>query len=266
MTPQKDFLDRMRIASPCHVGWENMTGDDRKRFCDQCSLHVHNISAMTRDEVASLVKSADGRICARLYRRADGTVLTRDCPVGLRALRRRVSKAAGAALTALLSLCSAAAGQSKPQEDKSGAPAPGLKIKREAAQDGQSALAGVLSGLAGAAVPGAELTLTDEQTGKELTASTTPEGKFSFRGLAAGRYTLGIKADGFKSHTLAGLEVNASEVVLLDTALEPEVVMGLVMTGILTDLTIKSEPKDEIKVSNGTTTIRGDIIQRLPLP
>lgn len=268
MTQPKDFLDRMRIASPCHVGWENMKGDDRTRFCDQCSLHVYNISAMTRDEVASLVRSADGRICARLYRRADGTVLTRDCPVGLRALRRRVSRAAGAALTAVLSLFSAAAGQSKPQEGDAGSTAtPGLKIKREAAQDGQSAIAGVLSGVAGAAVPGAELTLVKEQTGEKLTATTSHEGKFRFQGLAAGKYTLGIKAEGFKAHVLTGLEVNANEVVLLDTALEHEVeMMGLMIPSLIDDLLIKAEPKGEIKTSNGTTTIRGDIIQRLPLP
>jgi hypothetical protein len=60
MTPRKDFLDRMRIASPCHVGWENMTGDERVRFCAQCSLHVYNISEMTRDEVASLIADMEG--------------------------------------------------------------------------------------------------------------------------------------------------------------------------------------------------------------
>src|ERR1700750_3421422 len=100
----EDLLKRMRVASPCSVGWENMAGDERTRFCNQCNLHVYNISAMTREEVSSLIKSTEGRICARLYKRADGTVLTKDCPLGLRAFRRRVSKMAGAALTAILAL------------------------------------------------------------------------------------------------------------------------------------------------------------------
>src|ERR671916_798746 len=98
MDKDNDLLNRLRIASPCTVGWERMTGDERVRFCEQCNLHVYNISAMTEAEVASLIKSQEGRLCARLYRRADGTVLTRDCPVGLRALRRRMSKTAGAVL------------------------------------------------------------------------------------------------------------------------------------------------------------------------
>ncbi|HKQ53816.1 MAG TPA: carboxypeptidase-like regulatory domain-containing protein [Pyrinomonadaceae bacterium] len=259
----------MRIASPCHVGWENMKGDDRTRFCGQCSLHVYNISAMTRDEVASLIANSEGRICARLYRRADGTVLTRDCPLGLRALRRRVSKAAGAAITALLSLCSVVVGQSKSQDDTAGATAVEFKIKREATQDGRSAFAGSLVDAAGAAIPAAEVTLVNEQTGGKLTASSDPEGKFKFSGLSAGRYSLEIK--GFKLRSLTSLEINPKELVLVDVTLEPEeggFITGYVLTGlpvVVRPLELKKE-KDDVKISNGTTTIGGDIIQRLPLP
>lgn len=79
-----------------------MTGDDRTRRCDQCNLNVHNISAMTRQEgEAFLARTfhADGRpivgrVCARFYRRADGTILTADCPVGLAALRAKARRAA----------------------------------------------------------------------------------------------------------------------------------------------------------------------------
>ena len=31
-----------------------------------------------------MVQATQGRLCVRFYRRADGTVLTQDCPVGLR--------------------------------------------------------------------------------------------------------------------------------------------------------------------------------------
>ncbi|HYG82521.1 MAG TPA: carboxypeptidase-like regulatory domain-containing protein, partial [Pyrinomonadaceae bacterium] len=205
MNQPKDFLERVRIASPCNVGWENMAGDDRTRFCDQCSLHVYNISRMTRDEVASLVKNAEGRICARLYRRADGTVLTRDCPVGLRAFRRRVAKMAGAALTAVLSLCAAAAGQSKSQEDKTCTATIPVGMKKEAAQDGRAALAGTVLDQNGAVVPGAKMRLVNEQTGKKLTATSTEEGEFRFPGLAPGKYSLEIEAGGFKTQKIIDL-------------------------------------------------------------
>jgi hypothetical protein len=38
----------------------------------------------------------------RFYRRADGTILTRNCPVGLSAVRRRVARVAGSALSAVV--------------------------------------------------------------------------------------------------------------------------------------------------------------------
>ena len=88
-------LDRLRIASPCPASWEQMTGDDRARFCELCNLHVYNIAELTASEAKSLIANAEGRICARLYRRSDGTVITKDCPVGLRAIRRRVARIAG---------------------------------------------------------------------------------------------------------------------------------------------------------------------------
>jgi hypothetical protein len=59
-----------------------MHGDDRVRFCSRCSLHVYNLSALTRDAAEALVNEKEGRLCTRFYRRADGAVLTADCPHG----------------------------------------------------------------------------------------------------------------------------------------------------------------------------------------
>ena len=67
-----------------------MRGDDRVRFCGQCKLHVYNLSEMPEAEAQQLVREREGRMCVRLFRRQDGTVLTRDCPVGIRALRQRL--------------------------------------------------------------------------------------------------------------------------------------------------------------------------------
>jgi hypothetical protein len=95
-------LDGVRVAAPCRADWEKMVGDERMRYCEECSLHVYNLSGMTRREAEALITNAEGRLCIRFYRRADGSVLTRNCPVGLRALRRRVSRVAGATLSAVL--------------------------------------------------------------------------------------------------------------------------------------------------------------------
>src|SRR5262249_4513316 len=68
-------------------------GDDRSRFCGDCRLNVYNIAVMTRAEAEALITEKEGRLCARIYRRADGTVLTRDCPAGLRLIRQKAARA-----------------------------------------------------------------------------------------------------------------------------------------------------------------------------
>jgi hypothetical protein len=86
-------LDHISVASPCTADWEGMQGDDRARFCRQCQKHVYNLSDLTRTEIEELVVAKEGKFCARFYRRPDGTLLTRDCPVGIRALRQRIWRA-----------------------------------------------------------------------------------------------------------------------------------------------------------------------------
>jgi len=83
------LLDHLRIAAPCKADWDEMTGDDRVRFCGQCEKNVYNLSAMPREEAEAFLVEREGAVCVRLYKRADGTVLTADCPVGVRTRRRR---------------------------------------------------------------------------------------------------------------------------------------------------------------------------------
>ncbi|AUX46417.1 uncharacterized protein SOCE26_079230 [Sorangium cellulosum] len=83
------LLDNVRVASPCTADWEEMAGDDRVRFCGHCQKHVYNLSEMPRDEAEQFIRKAAGEACIRLYRRADGTVITADCPVGARVRRAR---------------------------------------------------------------------------------------------------------------------------------------------------------------------------------
>ncbi len=75
-----DVLNNIDIASPCPANWHEMTGNAQKRHCEHCDLDVYNLSAMTRREVTDLLQRPNGPQCVRLYRRQDGTVITRDCP------------------------------------------------------------------------------------------------------------------------------------------------------------------------------------------
>lgn len=99
-------LNDLRIASPCSANWDEMVGDDRQRFCGDCKLNVYNLSGMTEDEAESLIINAEGRVCIRMFRRADGTVITKDCPVGWARVKRRVRAMSTAVVSLIAGLFS----------------------------------------------------------------------------------------------------------------------------------------------------------------
>jgi hypothetical protein len=96
-------LDDVRVAAPCSAEWDTMFGNERVRFCDQCQLNVYNLSEMSKAEAERLIGQAEGRLCIRFYRRRDGSIITRNCPVGLRAIKRRLSRVATAVASSVLS-------------------------------------------------------------------------------------------------------------------------------------------------------------------
>jgi hypothetical protein len=94
----------IRIASPCSESWNAMQGDARQRHCGKCRKNVFNIAELTEPEVRALLMKAEGRVCARIFRRADGTVLMKDCPTGLAKLRRRALAALTMAAAMLVAM------------------------------------------------------------------------------------------------------------------------------------------------------------------
>lgn len=90
------MLSAAKIASPCSADWNEMKGDDRVRFCGSCQKNVFNLSALTTAEAEALIREKEGNLCARLYLRDDETVITADCPVGVR--KKWLSRVAGAAV------------------------------------------------------------------------------------------------------------------------------------------------------------------------
>lgn len=94
-----NMINELAIAAPCPVSWDTMQGDDRVRYCGQCEKNVYDLSEMTSSEIIQLIQEKEGQVCAQLYRRPDGSVITADCPVGLRLrfwkrLRKRMAWAA----------------------------------------------------------------------------------------------------------------------------------------------------------------------------
>ena len=125
-----DPLDvrRVVIRSPCTVPWDSMRGDDVKRFCGECRLHVHDVSRMTRREADALLRTTGGDCCLRIWRRPDGRVITKDCGRVRRALRRRVTAiaTATAAVLAMLGL-GGCRHRANPAPGAAALPAPGAQ-------------------------------------------------------------------------------------------------------------------------------------------
>jgi hypothetical protein len=181
------MLDQIKIASPCSADWNKMAGDDRVRFCAECKKNVFNLSAMTRRDAEVLLKETSGNLCARLYRRADGTVLTEDCPVGLSAKIARVKRRVGWAAAAALSFATAW-GQEKP-----------------------AVLSGAVDDPSLAGISNSQVTALNLESRKKTTVTTDRFGKFRFEALDPGHYDVIAKSPGFRDQTEKNITVGPGE-------------------------------------------------------
>lgn len=215
MNDQKFDINKLRVASPCSVGWENMSGDERTRHCQKCSLSVYNISMLTTSEVEKLILGREGRLCIRMYRRADGTILTKDCPVGLRALRKRVAGLAAATLAAVLGLFSISFGQT---DEKKPIDASKIKIVRIENVDGNSELTGTVMDEMGAVIPGAKIVLSKGK--KQIITSSDVEGVYHITFPETGMYDLLVKFLNFQEYKLTNLRVEKNEKLKLNLELK----------------------------------------------
>ncbi len=65
--------DKLPINEPCSADWSAMDGDNQKRFCGQCSKHVHDLSAMTEPQATALL-AAEQKPCVRYTCNTDGSI------------------------------------------------------------------------------------------------------------------------------------------------------------------------------------------------
>jgi hypothetical protein len=66
----------LKVGTPCPKQWDDMTGDAKRRFCEHCHLHVHNLSAMSAAEQKKLVTESGGKACITYTVRLDGTMIS----------------------------------------------------------------------------------------------------------------------------------------------------------------------------------------------
>jgi uncharacterized surface anchored protein len=229
-----------------------MGGDERVRFCDHCQLNVYNLSSLNKAAAEALLVSTEGRLCARLYRRSDGTVLTSDCPVGVRALRRKIARTAAAAFALVGSLTTVALGQSKSAKQDSCKPQVRITQREINSSSQTSSITGQVTDPNGAFVPGATVTLQNTSR-KQVQTTTTDEGAFEFSELAPGKYSIKVTLQGFGKHKPVEIRLDKNQSLTVELPLvlpAGEVLVGVVVYD-------ETDPP-------GTTTISQKLLRSLP--
>jgi len=213
-------LKNVRIASPCRANWDQMTGDERVRHCAECNLNVYNLSEMTGRAAEELIASREGRLCVRFFRRADGTILTRNCPVGLRNAVRRVSRFAGTALSAVMSVGFSVA-QGQPQTS--------TQTNAQSDQK-QTGISVVVTDQQGAVVQGAKVKVLNERTGKQTAGKTKADGSLRLSLPSAGSYKLEIESSGFQIfHKTLDVAEHTTENIAVKLKVDESVEMGIII-------------------------------------
>jgi hypothetical protein len=202
-TPQLININDIRVASPCPMPWDAMAGNQQVRHCGECRLNVYNLSAMTEIEIQRLLvtQPAEQRVCVRFYRRADGTMLTQDCPRGIKRLAKRVSKLGAAVFSALVSMNCAMAKTITAGTATAGSKTQPQACQRVQAQEQSANILVVVADPDGAVVPGARIALMDSAGKTRFKGKTDGAGTLIKSDLPPGNYTLKVSVQGFKEYS-----------------------------------------------------------------
>jgi hypothetical protein len=249
-----DRLNRLRIASPCPTAWEQMAGNNRVRLCDLCNLHVYKIGQMTRQDAEALISNTEGRICARPYRRTDGTIIyqrlsgrsARDSAAGGEGRGRRVRDADAP-------VCDCRWTKAEEQIFLPGASEDYWRDFKGRDRDRRSLGKNCRSN--GPTVPGAKISIIDQKTTKSHDTQSNSAGRFAVAGLTSGAYDIAIESPGFKRLELKKFTLAAKETVSFDPILTFDATT--VTVGILIDT-----PSIDT-CTPGTIIIPGEMLRKL---
>lgn len=199
----KNFLNNLTIPAPCQADWNSMIGNDQVRFCEHCSLDVHDLSQLSRSQAERLVGRSQGRLCVRYHHDPAGRLVNLPGKK-LHRISRRVSRIAAGAFTAALSVTSAVAQSSSVQSGSANTGA-GDAIARWGMG---LRILGTITDKQGAPIPGATIFVSNAAANVALYASTGFNGQFQVDGLKAGGYTVRVEAPGFAPEETAGVYLN----------------------------------------------------------
>lgn len=223
MKTRSENLNRLVIGSECEAPWDEMQGDERRRFCSRCQRDVLDFEQLTARQIRGHIEASRGRLCARLTRQAGRLSVLE--PVKPRALPRswvlrRASPIAATLVSAWLGAGAVGAQPSPSSAPATGSPHDGSGAEPERSEARQPALAGRPGAAAlhgrivdgeGAPLPGVSVVGRNALDGREHTTVTTADGAFSFRALAAGVYDLIGDIPEFEVDSKSGISLQPGE-------------------------------------------------------
>jgi len=126
------------------------------------------------------------------------------------------------------------------------------------AQNTSASLRGTVTDVQGAAIAGADVTITNADTGSQLKQKTGPDGSYVFPSLPLGRYALNVTKDGFKAFEARDVVLHVDDSLTMDARLE-------VGAKSETIEVVASTTQVELTNADLSGTIYGKQITELPL-
>ena len=81
-------------------------------------------------------------------------------------------------------------------------------------------IVGNVSDSTGAVIPGAQVTITNEETGATRSGESNASGAYNFATVATGSYTVEVRSEGFRTHSETGVGVGVNDATRVNVALE----------------------------------------------
>ena len=252
MSRNNSIIDRITIPTPCDADWDSMTGNDQVRFCEHCSLTIHDISTMTRRRAEQLVARSNGKLCLRYHRAPDGDIIMAGSSGRLHHLTRRASRIAAGAFTVALSLSSTVVAQ---QSARASSRASDSMVQKTPAKDAGGVtgrprtVSGVVKDPDGAVVEDVKLSLSAAGSDSSIETTTNDTGEFILENVDAGVYKLRAKADGFKTTLVKDIEVVADRPARVEITLRVAVMAtaGAMVMVMPSDLLVRAAMDNDLE-------------------
>lgn len=217
--PKRSFDKAVEIKGACSESWDEMTGNDKFRFCSHCAKDVNDVSKMTRREAMRLVRRSKGGLCLRYEVHPVHRTPVFISRAGK--LARQTGIAAGV-VAASIALADAAYAQGN-------IPFETVRVEQaDKKENSGSAISGYVTDSAGAAIPFAVVSLSNLGTYEYRAANASAEGFYEFKDLVPGSYTIKFEAGGFDAKQIENISLSEASTVRRDARMEVQQVAATV--------------------------------------